>query len=173
MMADTLLVYYSLTGMNDAIAAQVQQMGDIDGFKISSQYDYPTGMYDCWDVVRKFRHVNTTIPRHGEPLPDIKQLPPIQNNLPDITNYQNIIIGGPVWGWTMADPIMTYLNESNLAGKNVKAYCTCVNTDYNYEHDFKSLLSPDANYQGGLCIDAGISDNPQRHKSALQQLINQ
>lgn len=27
MMADTLLVYYSLTGMNDAIAAQVQQMG--------------------------------------------------------------------------------------------------------------------------------------------------
>lgn len=171
-MADTLLVYYSLTGMNDAIANQVKQLGDIDVFRIRSQYDYPTGMYDCWDVVRKFRHVQTAIPRHGEPLPAIDQLPGIQGDLPDLTPYQNVIIGGPVWGWTMADPIMTYLSQADLDGKNVKAYWTCVNTAYNYESDLQSLLPANANYQGGLCIDASIADNPQQLRSALQQLIN-
>ncbi len=170
-MAKRLLVYYSLTGLNDAIVKQIQDMVDVDAFKLSSQYDYPLGMYECWDVVKKFRGIKTAIPRHGEPLPDIEQLPAIKGSLPDISNYRNIIIGGPVWGWTMADPIMTYLHQTDLSGKNIKAYWTCVNTDYNYEHDFRSLIPSDARYQGGLSIDASISDNPSKLRAALKQLL--
>lgn len=170
-MEKNLLVYYSLTGLNDAIANQIKEIVDVNVYKLTSQYNYPVGMYECWDVVRKFRDVKTAIPRHGEPLPNIDQLPLVKGNLPDVSNYQNIIIGGPVWGWTMADPIMTYLSKADLSGKRVKAYWTCVNTDYNYEQDFKSLLSPNARYQGGLCIDAGISDNPVKLKTALKQFL--
>lgn len=169
-MTDTLLIYYSLTGLNDTIATQVKAMTNADVFKITSKYDYPTGMSQCWNVVRKLRNIKTAIPRHGEPLPDISKLPSIETT-PAISKYQNIIIGGPVWGWTMSDPVMTYLSMNDLSDKNVKAYWTCVDTDYNYEHDLQTLLTSSTNYQGGLCINASLLDNPQRLQRALKQLL--
>lgn len=171
MMADTVLVYYSLTGLNDVIAERVQQKTGADVIKLESEFNYHKAMYPCWDIVRKWRGVGS-IPQHRQPLPDINKAPKLKGPVPDLASYQRVIVGGPVWGWTMADPIMAFLNSTDLAGKDFYTYWTCVNTDYNYEDDFKELLSKGANYRKGLCIDAGISDNPERLDQSLNQLLD-
>ena len=169
-MADTVLLYYSLTGLNDVIADRVRQKTGADVVKLEPDFNYPKAMYSCWDIVRKWRGVGS-IPKHGQPLPDISKAPQLKGSLPDLAGYQRVLIGGPVWGWTMADPIMTFLTSANLSGKDVYAYWTCVNTDYNYEVDFKSLLPADAKYRKDLCIDSEISDNPEHLEQSLNQLL--
>lgn len=172
-MEKTLLVYYSLTSLNDTIAKKIQKKYDVDIFKIQPTIEYPKAMYGCWDIVRAWRNVGS-IPNHREPLPNMDNLPTgIKNELPDLSNYENIIIGGPVWGWTMSDPIMAYLDQADLSGKNVLAYWTCVDTDYNYDHDLKTMLSNNSNYKGGLKIDSTIYSNVSRLDKSLDGLINQ
>lgn len=44
-------------------------------------------------------------------------LPPITSPQIDLSPYDIVLIGGPVWGQTLATPLMSFLNESNFAGK--------------------------------------------------------
>lgn len=170
-MSKTLLIYYSLTGLNETIAKKIHEKYEIDLFNIQSEINYPKSMYPCWEVVRRWRGVNA-IPNHGEPLPNMNKLPGgIKNKLSEISSYENIIIGGPVWGWTLSDPIMAYLNGVDLSNKNIKAYWTCVNTDYNYENDIKEMLPEDSNYISGLKIDSSIYGNSQKLTKTLDKFL--
>lgn len=54
-MADTVLIYYSLTGLNDVIADRVRQKTGADVVKLEPDFNYPKAMYSCWDIVRKWR----------------------------------------------------------------------------------------------------------------------
>lgn len=170
-MSGTLLVYYSLTGLNETIAKRIHDEYKIDIFNIESEINYPKSMYPCWEVVRHWRGVSA-IPNHGESLPNMNNLPGgIKNKLLDISNYENIIISGPVWGWTLSDPIMSYLTQANLSGKNIKAYWTCVDTDYNYENDIEEMLPENSNYIKGLKIDSSIYGNSQKLSKTLDKFI--
>lgn len=170
-MTDTLLVYYSLTGLNDALMKKVQSLTNADIYKIETTYNYPKGMYPCWNIVRSWRGISS-LPVQGQPLPNVNKLPDIDQSFPNLDQYKNIILAGPVWGWTLSDPLITFLEENNLENKNIKAYWTTVSTDYNYEHDLMSLISNKANYQGGLCIDARLSDDPVELDTALNNLFS-
>ncbi|GAB5055791.1 hypothetical protein COSHB9_01780 [Companilactobacillus alimentarius] len=172
-MGKTLLVYYSLTGLNETIAQRIHEKYSIDLFNIHTTIDYPKSMYPCWGVVRSWRGVGS-IPNHGEPLPNMDDLPTgIKNELPNLSSYDNIIIGGPVWGWTLSDPIMAYLTQADLSGKNIKAYWTCVDTDYNYENDLKEMLPEKSNYLAGLKIDSSIYGSKRRLDKVLDKLIKE
>lgn len=128
-------------------------------------------MYTCWDIVRGWRHTES-IPSIHEPLPNINDLPALDSSsIPDLTNYQNLIIGGPTWGWTLSDPLITYLSQTDLEYKNILAYWTCVNTSYNYEYDFKRLLSKKANYLDGLEIDTTLCNDIQKLDAKLNSLL--
>ena len=170
-MGKTLLVYYSLTGLNQTIANLIHDKFQIDTFNLKSEVNYPKSMYPCWEIVRHWRGV-AAIPNHGEPLPNMNDLPGgISNQLPDISNYDNIIIGGPVWGWTLSDPIMAFLNKADLADKNIKAYWTCVDTDYNYQDNLQQMLPNNSNFVAGLNINSGISGNRDELEQSLNGLI--
>lgn len=50
--------------------------------------------------------------------------PEIQPLKADVTNYDVIFIGFPVWFGTYAPPIATYLKQVDLSGKKVVPFCT-------------------------------------------------
>lgn len=63
-------------------------------------------------------------------------LPELSGDLPDISQYDTIFIGGPVWSDTVAAPILSYLASTDFNGKRVIPFSTDQGTHSNYEVDF-------------------------------------
>ena len=50
--------------------------------------------------------------------------PVLTSTLTNLANYQNIIIGTPVWWYTVPMPIYSFLDAYDLSGKNVMVFTT-------------------------------------------------
>jgi flavodoxin len=51
----------------------------------------------------------------------LTQIKPIAH---DPANYDIIIIGTPIWAWTISTPIRTYLEQNKKAFKKIAFFCT-------------------------------------------------
>ena len=99
----TLVVYYSLGGNTRKIANLIQSKINADIAEIKLEQDYK-GSYD--EIVELGQEeVNSGY------MPKIKQL---TANLDD---YETIILGTPVWWYTFAPAMKSFLNTYNLANK--------------------------------------------------------
>ena len=49
--------------------------------------------------------------------------PPLKS-IPDLTEYDIVFFGSPIWYGTYAPPVATFLDASNLAGKTLAPFCT-------------------------------------------------
>lgn len=106
----TLVLYYSQTGNTKGVAELIaSKLGaDIDEIVAVEPYDGDYG---------------ATIERGKKEL-DEGIFPEIQPLKVDVAQYDIIFIGYPVWFGTYAPPIITFLNQVDLAGKKVVPFCT-------------------------------------------------
>ncbi|WP_295730532.1 flavodoxin [uncultured Limosilactobacillus sp.] len=125
-MADTLIIYYSSTGYNDRVAKQVASKIDADLFKVEPVKAYDQDMWAAWDVAKKER--------------DEGKLPALKTGYPDMTKYRRILFGGPAWGYTIANPLQTFLKNADFAGKPVYPWVTFYDHDEKYLSDLKAQL---------------------------------
>ena len=51
-------------------------------------------------------------------------LPALKKNPPDMSSYDLIVVGGPVWWYTVPSPVMSFLKQADFAGRRVSAFCT-------------------------------------------------
>ena len=49
---------------------------------------------------------------------------PALKSIPDLSSYDIIFIGSPIWYGTYAPPVATFLDANRLAGKTVAPFCT-------------------------------------------------
>jgi flavodoxin len=104
-----LIVYYSLTGntrfiaecLQEKLKADIQQIVPIKDVKPKGGMKYFWGGYK---VIMKKK----------------PSLEPIEK---DPKDYDVIIIGTPVWVWTIAPPIRTFLTKYDLSNKKVGFWC--------------------------------------------------
>ena len=125
-MAKTLIIYYSNTGGTVSVAKVMAKQLQAETFEIKPVKTYDKNMWTAWDVAKAER--------------DNQQLPKLKATLLDITPYDNIIIGTPVWGYTMANPIMTLLNQLDFQGKNIYGFWTFYDHDEQMIADFKRYI---------------------------------
>ena len=104
-----LIVYYSFSGVTKGIAEKLQKLTCGDLFEIQTVKTYPS--YDACveEAKRELESGN---------LPDLKGTPP------DISAYSLILVGGPVWWYTVATPVMNFLKKADFAGKKTAMFCT-------------------------------------------------
>ncbi len=105
-----LVVYYSLTGNTKSIAEMMQKKTGADVFEIETVKNYPA---DYAGTVKEAKRELET----GE-LPALKKSPP------DMSSYDLILVGNPVWWYTVSTPVMSFLKQADFAGKKVSAFCT-------------------------------------------------
>ncbi len=105
-----LVLYYSHTGTTEQVAMQLQQMvgADIEAIEVENPY---TGSYN--DVVMRAGEER----RSGN-------LPKINPLKADLSKYDTIYLGYPIWYGTYAVPILSLLEEYDFAGKKVVTFCT-------------------------------------------------
>ncbi len=105
-----LIVYYSLSGNTKTIAEKIKEKTGSDVFEIQTVKTYPSEYSALTEEAK--RELQT------EDLPALKKGPP------DMSSYDLILVGGPVWWYTVATPVMSFLRQADFKGKRVSAFCT-------------------------------------------------
>ncbi|MBR3083211.1 MAG: NAD(P)H-dependent oxidoreductase [Oscillospiraceae bacterium] len=116
-----LVVYFSRTGEqytvgvidegNTAIVAKmIAEKTGADLYEILTETDYPYTYSELTDVAKKEQNE--------------KARPAIKAELPDVSQYDTIFIGAPVWwgDWPMI--LYTFFESADLSGKNLVPFST-------------------------------------------------
>lgn len=105
-----LIVYYSYTKNTEMIVKKIKEKVDCDVLEIKPVVPYS----DNYDEVVRLEQNNETA----------KKTPPIEKINIDLEKYEEIIIGTPVWWYTIAPVIRTFLKENDLSGKKIIPFAT-------------------------------------------------
>lgn len=52
------------------------------------------------------------------------QLPQLAGTMPDFSRYDLIVFGTPVWMYTMATPVQSFLQKADFSGRPVAVFTT-------------------------------------------------
>ena len=106
----TLIIYYSNTGTTKYVAERLQKKTNADVYVIETVRTYPTKDPE----------------RTAEPKRELEtgDLPALKKSPPDMSSYDLILVGGPVWWYTVSTPMMSFLRGANFAGKRVAPFNT-------------------------------------------------
>ncbi len=99
-----IFIYYSLTGSGDIVSNYMKKKG-YDIRKVYSKFKYPKKMFPLM-MVGGFKALNKIKDR----LVDF-------NN--DISDYDEVVIGSPIWFDRVSSPINRVLSELDLSNKKV------------------------------------------------------
>lgn len=105
-----LIVYYSLSNVTHGIAERLQAKTGADIFRVETVRTYPATPPALYDDPKK------ELEEHN--LPELKEMPP------DFSAYDLILVGGPVWWYTVPTPIMKLLEDVDFMGKKTSLFCT-------------------------------------------------
>lgn len=105
-----LIVYFTYTNNTKKIAEDIKSKLNCDILEIK-----PVQPYDKdYDTVVRLEQNNETA----------KKTPDIQNINVDLSKYDEIILGTPVWWYTIAPVIRTFLKQNDLSGKKIIPFAT-------------------------------------------------
>ena len=132
----TLIVYFSYTNHTKMIAENIQKKLNCDILEIKPIKQYSD---DYQTVVDEEQN------NDGNKRPEIEEI------ALDLNKYSKIILGTPVWWYSIAPVIRTFLLENDLSGKEVKPFAT--NAGW-LGHTFQEIekLCPNSKVEKGMNI---------------------
>lgn len=105
-----LIVYFSYTGNTRNIASRIKEKLNCDILEIKTEVPYSE---DYNKVVNDEQNSEAS-----------NYLPKIQKIDIDLSKYDEIILGTPVWWYRPVPAIRTFLTENDLTGKTIKPFAT-------------------------------------------------
>lgn len=153
-----LIVYFTYTGNTKKIVDKISEKLDCDILEIKTVIPYSTD-YDT--VVNDEQ--NSEASNH---------LPEIQNIDVNLGEYDQIIIGTPVWWYRPVPAIRTFLTQNDLSGKKIIPFAT--NAGW-LGKTFKEIesLCPNSNIEKGMnIVFKSYSDQLVTDESEIDNWIN-
>lgn len=133
----SIIIYYSYGGNTRKVAEKIQKILGADAAEIKTVKPY-IGSYD--DVVAQ-----------GKREVDSGFMPEIQPLKVDLSQYDTVILGTPVWWYTFAPAMKTFLESADLSGKMIYPFATNGGWIGHTFKDFEKACS-DARVQHGLNV---------------------
>lgn len=113
-MNKNLVCYFSATGTTKEVAEKIASIINADLFAIE-----PVNKYTSEDLDWTNKQSRSSIE-----MADETSRPAIKNKVTNLTEYQNVIIGFPVWWYKEPTIIDTFIEENDLSNKQVYVYVT-------------------------------------------------
>ncbi len=132
-----IVVYYSYTGNTKKIAEEVKNKLNCDILELEPENAFSDD-YD--EVVEEYQ--NNSIDNKEVPIKDINV---------NLDEYDEIIIGTPVWWYTISPVVVTFLKKYDLSGKKIYPFSTNAGWLGKTFKDF-SKLCPNSEVEDGMNI---------------------
>lgn len=129
-MSKTLVIYISFSGVTKKVAERVSEFLNSDILEIKPAIPYTNEDLNWNDLMS----------RSSKEMQDSDSRPEIEE-LGDISSYDIIYIGYPIWWGTYPREINTFMDKYDLAGKTIIPFCTSGGTGISKSiRDFKKFL---------------------------------
>lgn len=135
--SNKLIVYYTYTGHTKIIAEYIKKKLNCDILELEPVVPYSTDYQQVVDEEQNNSSSNET--------PELKKI-----NV-DLSKYDEIILGSPVWWYTITPVIRTFLKENDLSNKKIIPFAT--NAGW-LGHTFEEIknLCPNSNVENQMNI---------------------
>ena len=115
----TLIVYFSATGNTKAAAQKLTQEFNADLYEITPEVPYTAADLDWRDKTSR-----STIE-----MKDKTSRPAITGRCENISDYDTVWIGFPVWWYTAPTIVNTFIEAHDLSGKTLNVFATSGGSD--------------------------------------------
>ena len=147
-----LVVYYSLSGHTKDIAKQIAEKTKADLYEIETVEKYSSP-----SVYMKSKQELTS-----------KNYPELKNDvLPDISSYDTIFVGGPVWWYTMAPALYSFLSKVDFANKSVVPFSTQGSNFGSFFKDFNDTAK-----NANILPSENFNNIEEKYKPQVSNKIN-
>ncbi len=104
-----LVVYYSLSGNTKDIAYKIADKTKADIFEVKTKDELKQGPSFYLAIKQQLKS---------------KKYPLLEENIPDFSKYDTVFVGFPVWWYTIATPMLSFLEKADFSDKKVIPFST-------------------------------------------------
>ena len=141
-------VGYIEKGNTEVIAEYIKEITKADTFKVEAATPYAKDYSTCIQEAKERQRDHNA---------------PIINNLPDLSSYEVIYIGSPVYWGIMPEELVTALKDADLTGKIVRPFTTHEGSGLGSIPNQLETICPGASITEGLAI-MGSSVNSSKSR---------
>ena len=166
----TLIIYFSRAGYNyevgkvdigntEMIVEYLEKVTDIDTYKIIPETAYPENYEETVNIAQNEKSSNAR--------------PSIKDPLTDISKYDTILLGYPIWHGDLPNIVMTQLEKLNFEGKTIYPFNTHEGSRTgNSINDIKTS-APKADVKDGFALRGTDARKSSSHKNIRTWMKNQ
>lgn len=155
-MSRTLIAYYSQSGQTAKMAKLLAEKTGADLYEILPVRSYDDDMWEAWDEAQAERREN--------------RYPALKAAFPDISSYDTVLVGGAVWGFTLSNPVISFMRGMDFTGKKVSAFWTFYDHDEKYDNDMRTEAKGGA-YVRGLPLPRSITGSGSKTNEAMDHWL--
>ncbi len=111
---NTLVAYFSATGTTKHVAEQLAKQLGADLFEIAPEVPYTAADLDWQD-----KQSRSTLE-----MQDKQSRPAIATKVADMSKYDRVLIGFPIWWYTCPTIINTFMDSYDFSGKTIVPFAT-------------------------------------------------
>ena len=141
-----IVVYFSCTGNTRPIAECIAEELRADIYEIEAKDPYTEDDIKYYTDCRADREQN-----------DPEARPEIAGEIPDLSGYDTVYLGYPIWHGQAPKIIYTFIENTDLSGKTVIPFCTSGSSPVGTSADNLHPLAPEADWMEGTRFAAGTS----------------
>ena len=142
------VVYFSCTGHTQAVAEKVAQAADAPLLRLEAAEPYTDADLDY----------NTDCRANAEQ-DDPASRPAVAQPAPNISGYDTVFLGYPIWWGKVPRVVLTYLESVDLAGKTVIPFCTSGSSSIDGSLSELHAAAPDADWRHGNRFANSVSQD--------------
>lgn len=145
----TLVAYFSATGTTEAVAKDVAQATGGTLYEIKPEVKYTAEDLD-WTVKTS---------RSSVEMQDKSSRPAIVKDLEDVSKYETIYVGFPVWWYTAPTIINTFLEAYDFSGKTVIFFATSGGSTIDKANEEFKAAYPKINWKAGQTLNGATLED--------------
>ena len=144
----TLVVYFSATGNTQAVAQTIADTLGAEIYQIVPEHPYTDEDLN-WNVADSRVNVE-----HEDP----SFRPAIAGGVPDLSGYDTIFIGYPLWWREAPNIVWNFVESADLSGKTVIPFCTSMSDDIGSSGDTLAAMAPEATWLAGARFGESLDE---------------
>lgn len=139
-----IVIYFSATGNTKAVAEEIAAQTGADIYEIVPQTPYSDD-----DLNYRDSESRCSLEHDDESI-----RPEISGTMPELSAYDTIYLGYPLWWAGMPKIMYTYLDSNELSGKTLLPFCTSASSGMEESEAELRTAEPNAIVQNGLRVSS-------------------